>query len=60
MKQGKRVKRRGKVGRLQAFAGGRKRPPGPTLEWLEYYRPIKKVVTLRLDAMGEILSSNTV
>jgi uncharacterized protein (DUF4415 family) len=37
------------VARLQASAGGRKRPPGPTPEW-GYYRPIKKAVTLRLDA----------
>ena len=50
MKQRKRVKRRGKVKRLQASAAGRKRPPGPTPEWLGYYRPIKKAVTLRLDA----------
>src|SRR6267378_8032881 len=50
MKQRKRVKRRWKVTRLQASAGGRKRPPGPTPEWLAYYRPIKKAVTLRLDA----------
>jgi len=53
MRQGKRVKRRGKVTRLQASAGGRKRPPGrmpPLPEWLGYYRPIKKAVTLRLDA----------
>jgi uncharacterized protein (DUF4415 family) len=35
---------------MQASAGGRKRPPGPTPEWLGYYRPIKKAVTLRLDA----------
>ena len=50
MKQRKRVTRRGKVARLQASAGRRKRPPGPTAEWLGYYRPIKKAVTLRLDA----------
>jgi uncharacterized protein (DUF4415 family) len=50
MKQRKRVRRRGKVTRLQASAGGRKRPTGPTPEWLGYYRPIKKAVTLRLDA----------
>jgi uncharacterized protein (DUF4415 family) len=31
-------------------AGGRKRPPGAVPEWLGYYRPIKKAVTLRLDA----------
>ena len=50
MKQRKRVKRRGKVTRLQASASGRKRPPGPMVEWLGYYRPIEKAVTLRLDA----------
>ena len=53
MRQRKRVKRRGKVTRLQASAGGRKRPaePMPPMpEWLGYYRPIKKAVTLRLDA----------
>ena len=49
-KHRKRVKRRGQVSRLRASAGGRKRPPGPTPEWLGYYRPIKKAVTLRLDA----------
>jgi uncharacterized protein (DUF4415 family) len=49
MRQRKRVKRRGKVTRLQASAGGRKRPPGPLPEWLAYYRPIKKALTLRLD-----------
>jgi uncharacterized protein (DUF4415 family) len=49
MKQRKRVKRRGKVARLQASAGWRELPPGPTSEWLGYYRPIKKAVTLRLD-----------
>jgi len=50
IKQRKRVKRRGKVARLQASAGGRKLPAGPSPEWLGYYRPIKKAVTLRLDA----------
>ena len=50
MKQRKRVTRRGKVAGLQASAGGRNRPPGPTPEWVGYYRPIKKAVTLRLDA----------
>jgi uncharacterized protein (DUF4415 family) len=50
MKHRKRVTRRGKVARLRASAGGRKRPPGPTPEWLGYYRPIKKAGTLRLDA----------
>ncbi len=50
MKQRKRVARRGKVSRLQASAGGRKRRAGPTPEWLGSYRPIRKAVTLRLDA----------
>jgi uncharacterized protein (DUF4415 family) len=49
MKQRKGVKRPGKVSRLKASAGG-KRPPGPLPEWLGHYRPIKKAVTLRLDA----------
>jgi uncharacterized protein (DUF4415 family) len=50
MKQRKRVKRRGKVARLEASVGGRKLPTGPLPEWPGYYRPIKKAVTLRLDA----------
>jgi len=50
MKQRKRVTRRGKVARLEASAGGGKRLPGPMPEWLGYYRPIKKAVTLCLDA----------
>ena len=32
------------------FWGRAERPPGPMPEWLGYYRPIKKAVTLRLDA----------
>src|SRR3982074_2946610 len=52
MKQRKRVKRRGKVARLQTSAGGRKRPPGPVPEWLGYYRPVKKGRTLRPGAHG--------
>ena len=50
MKQRERVTRRGKVARLQASAGGRRRPAAPTPEWLGYYRPIKKAVTWRMDA----------
>jgi len=50
MKQRKRVTRRGKIAQLRASAGGRKRPSAPTSEWLGYYWPIKKAVTLRLDA----------
>jgi len=56
MKQWKRVKRRGKVTRLQASAGGRERPPGPMPEWLAYYKPIKKAVTCGL---GEDFVSGT-
>ncbi len=35
---------------MRASAGGRKRPLGLLPELAEYYRPIKKPVTLRLDA----------
>jgi uncharacterized protein (DUF4415 family) len=44
MKKRKRIAKRGKIARLQASAG----QPNFPLE--EYYRPIKKPVTLRLDA----------
>jgi uncharacterized protein (DUF4415 family) len=53
MKPRKRVtprKLRKKISRLRASAGGRKPPLQPTPEWPGYYRPIKKPVTLRLDA----------
>jgi len=53
MKQRKRVKRRGKVARLQASAGGRKLPPG-TCAGVAGIRPTKKAVTLRLD--GDVLA----
>jgi len=39
-----------KVSRLRASAGGSKRPLEPLPEWPGLYRPIKKPVTLRLDA----------
>jgi len=35
---------------MEASADGRKLPPGPMPEWLGYFKPIKKAVTLRLDA----------
>jgi len=54
MKKRKRVTRRRKVqkkiSRLQASAGGGLRPIPSLPEWPGYYRPIKKPVTLRLDA----------
>lgn len=50
MKQRKRVTKRRKIARLRASADGRKVPLGLMQEWREYYRPIKKPVTLRVDA----------
>jgi uncharacterized protein (DUF4415 family) len=53
MKPRKRVaprKLQKKISRPRASAGGRKRPLQPTPDWPGYYRPIKKPVTLRLDA----------
>jgi uncharacterized protein (DUF4415 family) len=54
MKKRKRVTRRRvqkKISRLQASAaGGAKRRLTPLPGQLEYYRPIKKPVTVRLDA----------
>ena len=49
MKQRKAVTRR-KVVRIQAAAGSRKRSRENTPEWAELFKPIKKPVTLRLDA----------
>jgi uncharacterized protein (DUF4415 family) len=50
MKQRKRVTTRGKMARLQASADERSRPRGLLPEWPGFYKPIKKPVTLRLDA----------
>jgi len=50
MKPRKQVTARRKIARMRASAGERKRPPGPMPEWPGFYRPIKKPVTLRLDA----------
>ncbi len=50
MKARKRVTKRGKVGKLEASAGRGKRPRALPEELAEFYRPIKKPVTLRLDA----------
>jgi uncharacterized protein (DUF4415 family) len=46
----KAVKKWRKVARLRASADGRKLAPDPVPEWQGYYKPIKKPVTLRLDA----------
>ena len=39
-----------KISRLRASAGGGKGPLASLPEWRRYYRPIKKQLTLRLDA----------
>lgn len=39
-----------KISRLQASAGGSKRRLSRLPDQLEYYRPIKKPITVRLDA----------
>jgi uncharacterized protein (DUF4415 family) len=50
MKKRKRVPRGRKIARVQASADGNDLPPELIREWSGYYRPIKKPVTLRLDA----------
>ena len=50
MKAQKRVTKRGKVKRLRASAGAKKRPGVMSEEWSKLYKPIKKPITLRLDA----------
>ncbi len=50
MKQRKAVTRRRKVARLRASADERKRSRGLPAELAGLYKPIKKPVTLRLDA----------
>ena len=50
MKKRKVVKKRGKIARLRASADGEKLPGNPGTEWAQYYRPLKKPITLRLDA----------
>jgi uncharacterized protein (DUF4415 family) len=53
MKPRKRVTRRRQkrtIARLRASASGGERPLAPLPAWPGYYRPIKKPVTLRLDA----------
>jgi uncharacterized protein (DUF4415 family) len=48
-KQKKRVKKAGKVAKLHAI-GRRWRPRNLPPELAEFYRPVKKPVTIRLDA----------
>ena len=50
MKQRKRVTKRQKIASLRASAGEGKRPRYLPSELAKYYKPIKKPVTLRLDA----------
>jgi uncharacterized protein (DUF4415 family) len=53
MKKRKPVKRRKvqkTIARLEASVGSSKRRLAPPADWAEYYKPIKKPVTLRLDA----------
>ena len=54
MKQRKRVtkrtKARRKVARIEASEGSRRRPRYLPEEWAGIYRPVKRPVTLRLDA----------
>ena len=50
MKQKKAVTGRRKVARLRAQAGAKRRPRELPAELAGFYRPIKKPVTLRLDA----------
>ena len=54
MKQRKRVAKRArasrKVTKIEASAGSKRRPRYLPEEWAGMYRPVKKPVTLRLDA----------
>jgi uncharacterized protein (DUF4415 family) len=54
MKRRKRVTKRARAARqltkLEASAGSRKRPQYLPEEWAGMYKPVKKPVTLRLDA----------
>ena len=50
MKRKEQVRRRGKIRKLKASAGRTRRPPELAQDLTRFYRPIKKPVTLRLDA----------
>jgi uncharacterized protein (DUF4415 family) len=49
-KKRKAVKKRGRIAQLRASADGENLPPDVVPEWRRYYKPLKKPVTLRLDA----------
>jgi uncharacterized protein (DUF4415 family) len=49
-KKRKAVKKRGKIARLRASADGEKMPLDLIPGWRKYYKPLKKPITLRLDA----------
>jgi uncharacterized protein (DUF4415 family) len=50
MKKLQRVKKRRKIGRLRASGEIKNTPLEPLPEWRGYFKPIKRPVTLRLDA----------
>ena len=50
IKKRKQVTRGRKIARLRAAAGPASLPPKLPEKWSGYYRPIKKPITLRLDA----------
>jgi uncharacterized protein (DUF4415 family) len=50
MRKRKAVKKRRTIARLRASADGEKLPLDLVPEWPKYYKPLKKPVTLRLDA----------
>ena len=50
MKKRKTTKKRGRIAQVRASAEGQSLPLEIMQEWQGYYRPIKKPVTLRLDA----------
>jgi uncharacterized protein (DUF4415 family) len=49
-KKRKQLKKRGRIAQLRASAEGQTLPPDMVHEWKTYFKPIKKPVTLRLDA----------
>jgi uncharacterized protein (DUF4415 family) len=49
-KKRKTMKTRRKIAQLRASADGEKLPLDMATEWRKYYKPLKKPVTLRLDA----------
>ena len=49
-KKRKQVKKRGRISRLAASGEAERYPSELMRKWAGYYRPIKKLVTLRVDA----------